>query len=108
MSAPIAVLTQDQLADLLAKASAMGVEEFLKRTGMQAPGPAELTPSQVREMARCSSQEVFDAIKAGELPTRQEARPARGAIPAFARFIERADAEAWVANRIAQRTKRRA
>ena len=102
----IAVLTPEQLEGLLAKAGELAIEGFLARTGLKAPGPVEITPTHVREMARCSTQEVFDAIKAGELPARREDRPARGAIPAFAYFILREDAERWVADRIARRMQR--
>ena len=96
--AALIVLTDEQLLKFVQET----VQFTLSQIHEQAPGKQRLTPSEVRQMARCSAQRVSDALNSGELPaereeTGQERRGRDGTlIPGYRWWILRPDADAFV------------
>lgn len=87
--AAFAVLTADQLREIVREAYAEGAREV--RQGARAEESQLLTPMEVRALLKVQKNKVFDALKTGALPSIR--RPTRGG--KLGHFVKKSDALAW-------------
>ena len=115
----VVTMTEEHLEALLKRAVQAGVRDFMTaflpslmgRPGAgppSTPGEEILSPTQVRNMARCGASQVSEALKSGDLRGRKEkgrntstrhAGDGTKKIPSYVWIIARDDALDWIRRR---------